>query len=627
VYFLLLLAPWMPTGSCVAEDVTPHVTVTGGAVNQVVIKQGGSNLAVYQASDGSDASAERLLLTHHRRDVTSAAHSVTPATKIIGPQSERALIEEPQAFWDAFTTARFHDYAQQSTKILSEPLSVARWVKEGDVIRWKGIEFRVLNTPGYTRGSVSYVASIDDRKIAFTGDLIYGDGKIFDLYSFQDAISEANIRGYHGYGGRLAALVASLQKIAEQDPALIIPARGPVIREPQAAIQNLTHRVRSLYHNYLSTNALHWYFKEERMRTCGERVLGAGADIELMPYSLHQTTPDWVFEHATSRLLISDDGHGFLLDCGYQRVIDAVKKLITMGLVQQVDGIFVTHYHDDHTDMVQAAAEEFDCPVYATGQYADVLENPGAYHLPAMTPNVIADVKEMKNGETMKWQEFDLTFHFFPGQTFYHGAVFVKRQQERPIFFIGDAFSPSGIDDYCVLNRNLVHADSGYQLCFQKLRQVNEEFWLVNEHIPYVFAFSDHEMDYLETRYRQRAQTLRELFPWDDPNYGIDEQWAVFYPYGVETGADETIELEVRITNHSPKRRTFQVTPHVASGMTLISHDNKITLPSRASGKLNLLVTGPAKAGNYLVTADVQSEGMQFRNWIESLVTIKELGQ
>jgi glyoxylase-like metal-dependent hydrolase (beta-lactamase superfamily II) len=612
----------LPIFALGSDEISPHLSVTTGAVNQVLVKQGNRRLAIYGAPRPNDV-PEQLLLTHHRRDAISRVGQLEGNTKLVAPETERDLIEKPNEFWDAFTTSRFHDYAQQSTKILGEPLAISRWVNEGDVIRWQDVEFHVLETPGYTRGSVSYLATIDGKKVASTGDLIYGDGKIFDLYSFQDAIPEANVRGYHGYGGRLAQLVSSLQKIAGQRPDLIVPARGPVIREPEAAIKKLIQRVRRLYHNYLSTNALHWYFKEERMRMCGKRVLGAGADIELMPYSLHQKTPDWVFEHATSRLLISDDGHGFLLDCGYQRVIDAVKKLKAMGLVQNVDGIFVTHYHDDHTDMVQAASEEFDCPVYATAEYKDVLENPAAYHLPAMTSNAIADVKVKKNGETMKWQEFELTFHYFPGQTFYHGALLAKRKQERPIFFIGDAFAPSGIDDYCVLNRNLVDENNGYQLCFKKLRQVKEDFWLVNEHIPYVFTFSESEMEYLESRYRQRAKMLRELFPWDDPNYGVDEQWAAFYPYGAEVEPNEMFELEVHITNHSPTPRTFDVTPHVAKGMQLVSHDNRITLAARASGKLKLQVSGAAKPGNYLVTTDIKSEGMEFLDWAESLVTIK----
>ena len=613
----------LPLPAFAADAVTATLSFETGAVNAAVVERNGKHLAVYGTGNWREFSCEQVLLTHHRRDVVwKAGAARASGAAVVAPEQERDLIENPNEFWDTFTENRFHDYAQQSTKILGQSVAISRWVKEGDVVEWRGLQFKVLETPGYTRGAVSYVATIDDKKIAFTGDLIYGDGMLFDLYSFQDAITEANIRGYHGYGGRLAGLVTSLRKIAAAKPDLIVPARGPAIDEPQVAIEKLVSRVQALYHNYLSTNALHWYFKEDRMRVCGERILGKGADIELMPYSLHEKTPDWIFEHATSRLLISDEGHGFLLDCGYQRVIDAVKKLMTTGLVKQVDGIFVTHYHDDHTDMVQAAAEEFNCPVYATPEYEDILTNPAAYHMPAMTSNPIKNIKAMPSGETMSWQEFKLTFQFFPGQTYYHGALLARKTDERPVFFIGDAFAPSGIDDYCVLNRNLVHQGGGFRLCFQKLRQIDEPFWLVNEHIPFVFEFAANEMDYLERRYDQRIEILDELFPWDAPNYGIDEQWAMFYPYGVATKSSVTLDFEVRITNHSPIRRLFHVHPNLPEGITLIRCESAITLDPGNSGAVKMEVKVTASPGNYIITSDVSSEGMEFRAWVESLVTV-----
>lgn len=612
------------TQAFAAETLSPHVTFEPGAINSVLVAQDGKHLAIYGTSGESSPECEYVLLTHHRRDVVGKAKfAIAKGAAAVAPKAERAMLETPVDFWNGFATNRFHDYAQQSTKILGEPLSIPRWVKEGDSIEWQGLRFEVVETPGYTRGAVSYIATIDGRKLAYTGDLIYGDGQLLDLYSFQDEIPEANIRGYHGYGSRLAQLVTSLRKIASTKPDLLVPSRGPIIEQPQVAIEKLIGRVQALYHNYLSTNALHWYFKEDRMRLCGERILGEGADIELMPYSLHEKTPDWVYEHATSRLLISDDGHGFLLDCGYQRVIDAVKKLMTNGLVKQVDGIFVTHYHDDHTDMVQAAAEEFDCPVYATPEYKDILENPAAYHMPAMTSNAIKNIKAMPSGDIMKWQEFELTFHFFPGQTHYHGALLARRENERPIFFIGDAFAPSGIDDYCVLNRNLVHKEGGFRLCFQKMRALNEPFWLVNEHIPYVFEFSSDELDFLERRYNQRIEILKELFPWDAPNYGIDEQWAVFYPYGTQTKSDEDLQLQVRLTNHSPVRREFRIQPHLPDGIALVQCESTITLDPGESGELEVAVRVAAAPGNYVITADVSSDGMEFRDWIESLVTVE----
>ncbi|MBI2480455.1 MAG: MBL fold metallo-hydrolase, partial [Planctomycetia bacterium] len=220
--FLCLL--FLPIQALAAESITSGVTFEQGAVNAVLVEQDGKRLAVYGVRDENAAKCEQVLLTHHRRDVLwKARPAISGGAAAVAPEAERELIEKPGEFWNAFTANRFHDYAQQSTKILGQPLSIARWVKEGDVIEWQGLSFDVLETPGYTRGAVSYIATIDNKKLAFTGDLIYGDGQLLDLYSFQDEIPEANIRGYHGYGSRLAQLVTSLRKIAAAKPDLIVP--------------------------------------------------------------------------------------------------------------------------------------------------------------------------------------------------------------------------------------------------------------------------------------------------------------------------------------------------------------------------------------------------------------------
>ena len=158
-------------------------------INQFTVSSGGKTVAIYGAVKGADT----VLLTHHRRD----AHGKL-AGAIVAPEAERVHFEKAREFWAGFAKKRFHYYTQQSTKILVEPMRVERWVKGGEVVEWEGLRFEVIDTPGFTRGSVSYLATIDDKRVAFTGDLIYGDGKIFDLYSFQDAIPEARVGGYHG---------------------------------------------------------------------------------------------------------------------------------------------------------------------------------------------------------------------------------------------------------------------------------------------------------------------------------------------------------------------------------------------------------------------------------------------
>ncbi|MEM7384292.1 MAG: MBL fold metallo-hydrolase [Verrucomicrobiota bacterium] len=614
----LLLSLFLTLTNIMAQGVelSPNLQIHPGSINAVTI---GKEIAIYAKARKE---VRHLFVTHARRDAFVRPSKDEP-TRITAPASEKDFFLNPESFWSSFVTERFHDYKPQTTRILAEPLAVDQWVSEGDVFKLGEYSFQVMATPGYTPGAVSYFATIDGNRIGFTGDTILGDGQIRDLYSFQDSIPEADIRGYHGYGSRLAALVESLAKLKKEKPDLLIPVRGPVIKDPAAAIDRLTDRVKRLYRNYLSTNALHWYFKEERMRLCGQRILGPKATIDLMPYAVHIDTPDWIFQKSTSRLLISDDGHGFLLDCGNRHVIEAIQDLMKKRLVKKIDGLFVTHFHDDHADEVQTAAETFGCPVYALSEYKDVLENPAAYRLPAMTDNPIANVVEKKDGETMKWKEFEFTFHFYPGQAYYHGGLFVRKPGTEPVFFIGDSFAPSGIDDYCVQNRNLVHEDTGYGLCFRKLRAIKEDYWLVNEHIPHLFRFSDKELTYLETRYRSRTKILAELFPWDDPNYGIDEQWAVFYPYGATAAPDREQSFEIRLTNHSPVDRLFHITPRGWNGAEVLSKPLDLQLKSRTEGSVRVRVKAPSTRGTCLITADVVSEGMACPEILEALIEVR----
>ena len=48
------------------------------------------------------------------------------------------------------------------------------------------------------------------------------------------------------------------------------------------------------------------------------------------------------------------------------------------------------------------------------------------------------------------------------------------------------------------------------------------------------------------------------------------------------------------------------------------------TFGSRLAGSLEFELRAPDKPGNYIVTADVRSGGMVFRDWAEAMVTVKQ---
>ena len=181
-----------------SQKISQSVSIRPGAINGIIIERNGRTLAVYGDPANEIKKADMVLFTHFRRDVVWAGRTlVEGGSHAVVPAKEKSYFVKGDSIWSSLSKARFHDYANQTTKIGISPLQVRRFVKGDEVIKWQDIDFKILSTPGYTRGSVSYLADIDEKRFAFTGDLIYGDGKLFDLYSFQDSLR--GIDGYHGY--------------------------------------------------------------------------------------------------------------------------------------------------------------------------------------------------------------------------------------------------------------------------------------------------------------------------------------------------------------------------------------------------------------------------------------------
>jgi len=625
IFVLPLLA--CPAPALEELNLGKGLTIVRGAVNGALLKRGEKILAVYGDPREKPAPVDTVLFTHHRRDVVWAGRAlVERGARAVVPAREAVYFRDVEQLWKKFATSRFHDYSQQTTKILTRSLNVERTIQGGETLQWEGIPIRVLDTPGYTRGAVSYLLELDGKKIAFTGDLIQSGGRLLDLYSLQDAIPEATIGGYHGYAARLGQMVESLRRVAAEEPSVLVPARGPVINEPGKAISGLIERIQTLYSNYLSIDALRWYFGDGHILAKAKRVLDPSAKVDWMEMAeIMEKLPSWIIPINNSRLIVSGDGTGFQVDCGSRGIINKLKDLGEEGKFKEIEYLFITHYHDDHTDQVGAFVEEFGAAVFASRVCRDVLENPAAYRLPAMTANPIHLSGRYESGATWRWKEFELTCYYFPGQTLYHDALLVKRDGGEGILFVGDSFTPSGIDDYCLLNRNFLHPGRGYFYCLDLIRRLDPGCFLINQHVGPAFRFSHDQIRRMETVLKRRVEILRDLFPWEDPNQGLDEGWARFYPYGCRVRRGETARWVLRILNHSPRTRRYGVRFHLPPGWTREgSAPTSIPIPPGQEGAVELKVAPPpgAEPGQYLFTADLRWGEWELREWSEAMVEV-----
>ncbi|MBZ5596302.1 MAG: MBL fold metallo-hydrolase [Acidobacteriia bacterium] len=617
----VLLAPAQPSQ---VEKISASVSVVHGPVNGVVIERNGEVLAIYGDPRQKPVRAKQVLFTHHRRDVAWGGRQlVEGGAEAVAPEAEKALFNDVAQFWEHYRTARFHDYANQSSRILAEPIPLARTVRGGDTIDWHGLTIEVIETPGYTRGAVSYLLEVDGKRIACVGDLIYGRGQFLDLFSLQDAIPQVQEDGYHGWAARAGDVVQSLRRIAERKPDILIPSRGPVIHDPAEAINALIRRLQGAFASHFAIDALRWYRGDDKIRAMAARVVGP-TPVQWMPLAekVQEKLPEWILPITNSRLIVSRTGAAFLVDCGNPQVVREVKRLKRDGVIKQLDGIYITHYHDDHSDMAQAAADEFHCPIYFCREMRDILEHPEAYRMPCLTPNAIRSIRVMEDGTRQRWNEFEFTYSYFPGQTIYHGGLAAKNDNGQTVFFAGDSFTPTGMDDYCLLNRNFLAPEKGFLDCLHMIRGMPGDSLLINQHVAPAFRFSPQQIDFMIETLQKRREVLAELLPWDDPNFGVDEQWARFYPYTADVAAGGYVELKVILRNHSASRQEFRVTPHVPAGWKGARDPLRVSVDPRQERSVSIPIT-VGTPGLKIVTADVGFGPWDLREWIEAMVTVK----
>lgn len=610
--FILLYcaAAW---GAALPDD----VRVVYGPVNSAAV---GGDIAVYGGGALEPGEARWVLFTHARRDmVRASADALAGGATAVTPQGEDERFAAPEKFWTWWEAARFHDYSQVMTQAPRQAVARRRSVRGGDVLELDGVRVEVLDTPGYSPGSVSYLVETGGRRVVFSGDLIYGPGQILDLYSLQDAIPEAKARGYHGYAARAADLIASLEKIIGRRPDVLVPAHGDVIDRPQEAVARLIGGLRELMRSHFRTDALRWYWGEENLRVRAGRVLG-GEVPEPMPGAEEAKLPGWAVAVGNSRLLVSRGGAGLLVDAGNDRVGPALAELMSAGRLKSLEGIWVTHYHDDHTEHVAELAGKYGCPVYFIEQMKDVLERPSSYHLPCLTEKPIRG-RALRDGTQWKWREFELTAHYFPGQTLYHGALLARRDDGQALYFVGDSFSPSGMDDYCMHNRNLLHEELGYGRCLRLLSSLPPGVGLVNQHVEPVFRFAPEQLLIMRAELEGRRAVTARLVPWPDPNYGIDASWAGVYPYRSEVKPDQVFTLEARIFNHSPSEETFSLGWNLPPGWRLLEADRRVTAKPRTetAGRARIQA---GSAGLHVVTVDIAFRDRRLLEWTEGLVRV-----
>jgi glyoxylase-like metal-dependent hydrolase (beta-lactamase superfamily II) len=400
--------------------IAPRVSCFRDTCNVYVLQgEGGTVLVDFGSGAVLDhvEGATDVLLTHHHRDQLGGLQRAADAgIRIWAPPNEIGLIAGVDERRRRRQIANDYDVREDRFSLL-EPVRVTGGVPEYRTHRVAGLDVYVLPTPGHTLGSVSYLVELDGRRLAFTGDLVYGHGQVWSLAATQWTYS-----GVEGWG----ATIVSAHELIRHRPDVLLPSHGDPIDNPVSALWTLASRMQGL----IDLRMPKGWDVAERIHEPFEQIT---------PHLWRNRTM-----FATNYLLVSETNKSLLIDFGYDVTTTATptEREARRTLLWSLNGLdveaaVVTHYHDDHVAGLNLLREVTGAEVWAPANVAPIIEQPSRYDLPCLWFDAIPVDRVLPLEQSFTWHEYELTVYALPGHTRYAAAIGFEVDGKR-ILVTGD---------------------------------------------------------------------------------------------------------------------------------------------------------------------------------------------
>lgn len=145
---------------------------------------------------------------HHREQCQGVHHIDHNTTRVAGPHEERAFFETPLQF-------------RKWRPTLSRPL------RNGEVVDWEGFKLHIDWMPGQTEFGNCLWLELDGKRIAFTGDNLFGDPTDTEQNGHEAVVSRNSAIFEEGY------LLGS-RYLRDLKPDIIMGAHNVLMTKPAA---------------------------------------------------------------------------------------------------------------------------------------------------------------------------------------------------------------------------------------------------------------------------------------------------------------------------------------------------------------------------------------------------------
>lgn len=567
---------------------------------------------------------EWVLFTHHHREQTQGAARLKGlGAKVAVPANEKAFFETPTAFRKMQPTlGDAHSvYGASYVRPPLEPVSVDRTFKKMDDFVWRGREFWCIETAGNSPGHMTYALKRGDRWVLFSGDVMLDGAKMHTWFDTE---------WDYGFAAGLYALGNSAGQLRGYEPATLLPAQGPPIRNAGEQLDAYIAKLRKLGDFYLRG------YDVNRFAGCDQDTVSRPTVVphiwKVLPHLYKFRGPNYWPNFA---LVLSESGKGLVVDCGlFDRAFldQALERMQERLGLKSVDVLFVTHMHGDHALEGEHLRTDYGAKLWTMEGVADTFERPYDYDLAATLPSYgpkhgpLKFDRVLKDGETFHWEGYTFTVDWMPGQTKYHcclhGVI-----DGKTVAFTGDNIFASSTDpkqggNEAVVARNGGPLEEGYLYAANYLHDLGPDL-LIGGHCWAI----DKPAELIE-RYRERAVALRDCFRSlsvdDEYRYMFDPYQVHAHPYRTALKPGESAEVTLRVKNFRERPQKHRVALKLPKGMKAEPAVYEGTVEAGRTGECRVKLTaGKENLGVQMVALDVTLDG---RNLGERFDFIVQLG-
>jgi len=577
------------------ELIQPNIYRMQDACNVYLMKSGSSGILIDAGTaDLGEALAgvgvskiDWVLHTHFHRDqcIGTAALRNSGAKIAIGKLEEGYLqsgdlqnstpIQGPVPIAERYLLG--DDLVNQGRRM--EPFQkpgVDRGLSEGDIIHWNQYKIRVIDTPGHTKGSVSYLVEADGKTLCFSGDLVMQGGFVRDFYSLQWLYLQ---------NPGIDSSLTSIDRLSALNPDLMLPSHGAGIDQPLSDLRLLKSRLSGVQKSLSKQRAGRWNWSnfvqvsDHVIQDCG----------------------------STSQLVISESGEALLYDCGKEFTAERLAEAKRKFGITRVSVIIPSHWHYDHIDGIPALAEAEGSEIWVWDKLQEHVESPENFLTTCWGNTKFKADRVLAEGESFEWGGYSFGVHHNPAHM----------EQQMGLSALVDGIKFYFVADGTSINRegymrSSIHCYNGISL-HSALISTAQSFYEANPYIclpahSNVFALHDDARDEFREWAMSTTDAIKNTLPAGQSETGFNPYWASFYPALTGMTAGKETEVFLRIVN----RKSYSVsgTIRLRSSEDIVFDNETIpyTISPGETGSIALALSVKKKCppGTHIITADIE---------------------